>query len=238
MATAVHKTRRVNFGSTSGLRTKQLLDANNNAVEVSDLVTIAGAGSGAITPVGVASTGRDTTTDGVASGIAKVIGGRAAVGSADSASLTASNTETVLASVSIPANTIKQGSLVRVKFGIDVTANNSTTTLTTRVRLGPTTLTGSVLGSNVYDSAADDIVVGDVSLIAYDVPGATAACRAIGAIGGAAGGTGTQKVTGLGTGAAGGTIATNGALLLEVTGQWSANDANACKLVFFVVEII
>lgn len=182
--------------------------------------------------------GRQTTTDGVAAGIAKVMGGRANAWTADGSALTNSLAETVLASLSIPASTLKAGSRLRVRFMVSITADNGATTLTIRLRIGPTTLTGTVLlASTATDTSANHVCLGEFTLISLAAPGAGAACRGWGHFQepGAAGGAFKSAV--LGTGGAGANLATNGALLLEVTGQWSAADANSCAATYFDVEI-
>lgn len=187
---------------------------------------------------GGAFTSRLTTTDGVASGTARVVGGRAYSNTASGSSLTNSNSETVLGSYTIPASTLKAGSVLRVRALVSVTADNSTTTLTVRLRIGPTTLIGTALiATTATDTSANHIVTLDYNLLALAAPGASAACRGCGYFQepGAAGG--AFKTAVLGTGGAGANLATNGALLLEVTGQWSAADANACQLEMLTVHI-
>lgn len=182
---------------------------------------------------------RLTTTDGVTSGTARIIGGRATAFTADGTALTNSTTETVLASYSIPASTLKAGSALRVRFMVSVTADAGATTLTVRLRLGATTLTGTALiTTTATDTSANHICVGEFYLISQAAPGATAACRGWGNFQepGAAGG--AFKTAVLGTGGVGATFATNGVLLLECTGQWSAADANSCLATYFNVEIL
>lgn len=170
---------------------------------------------------------RLTTTDGVASGTAKVVGGLLSSMTAAGSALTNSNTETVLGSVTIPANTIKLGTVVQIRYQGIVTADNGATTLTVRLRVGATTLTGTAIISHAAtDTSANHIFTGFCELVGRAAPGATAACVAKthyndpGAAGAAvkAGFMGSTN------------FATNGALLVEVTGQWSAADANSCRL--------
>lgn len=186
----------------------------------------------------IAANGRITTTDGVLNGTPRVVGGRAYSNTASGTSLTNSTTETVLGSYTLPANTLKAGSVLRVRALARVTANNSTTTLTVRLRIGPTTLTGTALiATTATDTSVNDVVVLDYTLLALAAPGASVACRGCGYFSepGAAGG--AFKTAVLGTGGVGANLATNGALKLEVTGQWSAADANACQLEILTVSI-
>lgn len=193
---------------------------------------------GGVTATGaVTSTGAVTTTQGVSSGTALVVGGRGDSFTADGSSLTGTTSETVLKSKSIPANTLASGRRLRVWFLVRVTADAGATTLTVRLRLGPTTLTGTALiASTAVDTSADHICCGWFTLTAQAAAGATAACRGFGSFQqpGAAGGNMVSAV--LGTGGVGANFATNGALLLELTGQWSAADANACLATDWDVE--
>lgn len=159
---------------------------------------------------------------------------RVSSNTAAGSSLTNNTTETVLGSYVIPASAWVSGGVLRFRAKVKVTANNSTTTLTVRVRLGATTLTGTVLwASTATDTAANDIAIVEGELIARATPGASVAVEGCGlyadlAAAGAAVKTWTLDAT---------NFATNGALRLEVTGQWSAADANACQLEHLVVEM-
>lgn len=177
---------------------------------------------------------RLTTTDGVASGTARVVGGRAYSNTAAGSSHTNSTSEVVLGSYSVPANTLKAGSTMRVRWKAKVTANASTTTLTVRLRIGPTTLTGTVMvATAAVDTSANDIATGWVELISRAAPGASVAVEGVGYYSDPAAAGGTMKVASLDAT----NLATNGALLVEVTGQWSAADANAVQLEHLSVEI-
>ena len=142
-------------------------------------------------------------------------------------SLTNSATETVLGSVSIPASSLVQGAILRFRAKVKVTANNSTTTLTVRARLGATTLTGTALWtSEATDTSANDIVTVEGELIARAAPAASAAIEGVGTYTEPAAAGAAVKAWTLDAA----NFATNGALLLEITGEWSAADANACQL--------
>ena len=125
------------------------------------------------------------------------------------------------------ANTIKAGTVVQIRYQGIVTADNGATTLTVRLRVGTTTLTGTAIISHAAtDTSANHIFTGFCELVGRAAPGAAAACVAKthyndpGAAGAAvkAGFMGSTN------------FATNGALLVEVTGAWSAADANSCRL--------
>lgn len=176
-----------------------------------------------------------TTTDGVASGTARKIGGVAACITAAGTSHTGSTDEAVLASYSIPANTIKLGTVVRCRFLARVTADNGATTLTGRLRLGTTTLTGTeLIVSSAVDTSSGHIFEGEFVLVGRAAPGAAAAVVGCGSFAdpGAAGG--TRITANLNST----NFATNGALRLELTADWSAADANAVQAEIFVVEVI
>lgn len=114
-----------------------------------------------------AFTGRLTTTDGVASGTAKTIGGLAYNAVADSTAITSTATETVFdASYAIPANTLKAGTLVKIRWAGIVTAANGTDTGIFKGYLATNTTAGSVAGtafvtSSTTDMTANDIVEGE-----------------------------------------------------------------------------
>ena len=176
-----------------------------------------------------AFTGRVTTTDGVTAGTAKTVGGLASAATAAGTALTNSNTETVLGSVTLPANTVKAGTGVKIRYQVVATATNSTDTLQLKLRIGPTTLTGTaVVTTTAVDVTNNDIATADIEFVGRAAPGAAAACVAFsnynnpGAAGTAAQVTGYMGST---------NFATNGALLVEVTGTWSvANAGNSCRL--------
>lgn len=175
-----------------------------------------------------------TTTDGVASGTARRIGGVASRIVADGTAHTSSTDEAVLASYEIPANTLKAGTVVKVRWSARVTADNAGTTLTGRLRLGATTLTGTELVvTSAVDTSANHLFVGEYLIQAREAPGAASAVVGVGMH--ALGAAGSNMVSaGLATTA----LATNGALKLEVTGDWSAADANSVRAEVFVVEVV
>lgn len=149
-------------------------------------------------------------------------------------SLTGTTDETVLGSVTIPANALVKGSVIRAWFLVRVTNQASSTNLTTRVRLGGTTLTGTVLLLNLATGPANTArMAGAMELVVRDDPGATVAITGHGDYNSAA--------------AAGAAVlralldptnfATNAALLFEVTGEWAGADASACQLEQLTLEV-
>lgn len=147
--------------------------------------------------------------------------------------LTGSLAETVLASVTIPANKLNKGTVLRFKYQGEVTATTGATTLTIKARLGATTLTGTTLISGTATSTAANLIFsGEMDLIARAEPSAASAIVGHGLFcEPTAAGAVTPKQARLATT----DFATNGALLLEITGTWSAADANSCRVDIFDV---
>lgn len=148
--------------------------------------------------------------------------------------LTNNATEKVLASATVAANSIKAGTRVVIEGKCRVTADAGATTLTPRLRIGPTTLTGTaVLSGTATDTAAADIFWFRFVLTGRAAPDATASCVGTGqfnqlAAAGNAVVTASLNAT---------NFATNGALLVELTGQWSAADGNSVQAEEFSVDI-
>lgn len=185
---------------------------------------------------GTDSTGRVTTTDGVASGTARVVGGRAysAILATDNllASAGASAHVDHSQTYSIPANTLKANSVLRIRYQVSVTNDSGTDTLETKLYIGGTTL----MTTTAFDpSAATDFVIGEFTLVARAAPGGTASCV----------GCGTWVTSDTGVIISGGAImaatnlATNGALVVKVSSKWSATTASTnARLEILNVEIL
>lgn len=149
--------------------------------------------------------------------------------------------ETVLASYTIPANTLKAGTRLTVQWMNRVTADAGATTLTTRLRLGPTTLTGTLLANTAaIDTGAAWGSTGNYTVVSRAAPSAASACVGTGFItqfanlnAGAATGAGTGSALIVPT-----NFATNGPLLLELTAQWGAVDANSVQCEIFNVTVM
>jgi hypothetical protein len=146
--------------------------------------------------------------------------------------LTNSTTETVLGSYEIPANGLQAGKVYQLSGAVVATATNSTDTLRIRVRVGPTTLTGTV----VADSAAVDVANGDV--VAWNLTatvrntGSTSVvlvsgfCSAPGAEGTATARVAFESLS----------LDSTVAQKIEATGVWSvANAGNSCRCDSFIV---
>lgn len=147
--------------------------------------------------------------------------------------LTNSTAETVLGSYEIPANGLQAGKVYHLSGAVVATATNSTDTLRIRVRVGPTTLTGTV----VADSGAVDVANGDV--VAWSLTatvrntGSTSVvivsgfCSAPGAEGTATARVAFESLS----------IDSAVAQKIEATGVWSvANAGNSCRCDAFTVS--
>jgi len=142
---------------------------------------------------------------------------------ADGTEHTNSTDEAVLASYTVKSNTFQKGKIIRITFMARVTDNNSTDTLTCKVRIGATTLTGTaVITTSAVDVADDDVCVGWVEFICRDNPSTTAAIIAYGqcndpdASGQAAESYASAQLS----------LDTTADLLIELTGDWSVAHAD------------
>lgn len=186
------------------------------------------AGVGALSAAAAAAfTATVTTTDGVAGGDARKVGGLLSAKTSDT-TLTNSTTETILGTYSVPANTLKAGTVLRCRGSVRVTADSGATTLTLRVKLGGTT----VYQHASLDTAANDVFVFDFEITSRAAPSASSSVAVEGEC--------VQTLAGLGGvkpfAVAPANYATNGALALSITGQWSAADANSCVCENFTVR--
>jgi len=176
------------------------------------------------------ATKRLTTTDGVASGTARVVGGRAA---SDTSLPTATNTVNTILPIgsgyTIPANTLKTGSKVVVYAHYEVTTSAGATTLTFTLTLG---------GATVQATSAVDTSLHDKGWMRFEFMCGTAGAGA--------------KIYGSGTyidpagttvktfhTASGGTsLDTTSAQVVLPNATWSANGSdNVVTLDAFTVEI-
>lgn len=166
-------------------------------------------------------------------GIIRLIAIAIAAGTA----LTNSTTETRLntaAQATIPKYTLRAGKRIGLRACVRATATNSTDTLQVRVRIGGTTLTGTVVAdTGAVDVANNDMCVFDLEIV----------CRTDGT-------TGTLLVSGLSTilGAEGtvtsraafealSNVNTEADLLVEITGVWSvANAGDSCQLEQYILQ--
>lgn len=175
--------------------------------------------------------GRTTVRDGVAGGDDRVVGGRAS--SAAGVAVHDSAAEAVSASYTIPANTLKAGSVVKVRGRLTATATVGTDTLQFKLRLGGVTLTGTALiTGTATDVANADQGVFEFALFVAAAPGAAVAIVGYGQYTDPAGT--TWKLATL----ASTNFATNAALLLEATLKWSTANANSGLVDWLEVEVL
>lgn len=91
-----------------------------------------------------------------------VIAGLTAAGTA----LSNSTTETALASITIPANSLVPGSVIRIKYQGIATLTNSTDTLAVKLYLGPTGIGDTTLISHAAtDVANNDVFSGEYEIV-------------------------------------------------------------------------
>ena len=182
--------------------------------------------------------GQIRSRDGVVGGTLKVVGGRASSNVAASSAITNTTTETVFdEEASLPANTLKAGTVVRIWYQGIATATNSTDTLIIKLIIDGTASTTDgtdVITTNAIDVADNDIFVGCFTLI----------CRTPGAAGTVVGfgqyqdpdaaDTTLQKAAFL----ASTVVDTTAATPIKVSAEWSvANAGNSCRLDVLAVEV-
>ncbi len=214
--------------SQAAARTYTIPDAGASAsfVMTEGAQTVAGAKS---------MTGRLTTTDGVASGTARVVGGRAysAVSATDNllASAGASAHVDFAQTYSIPANTLNANSVTKIKGSVAVTDASGTDTLEVKVYIGGTTL----MTTTAFDpNGATDFVNFEFDLVSRGAAGAAVSHVGMGRWVTSDGGTLTHGAAIL----APTNLATNGALVVKVSAKWSATTANTnARLEMFNVEV-
>lgn len=146
--------------------------------------------------------------------------------------LTASSTETVLTSATLKAYSLQPGKVYRVHAAVLATATNATDTLTVRIRVGPTTLTGTAVASTgAVDVANSDVAVADLHMVVRDADSASVVLVSGSASVLGAEGTATMR-------AAFESLSLDNAAdqLIEVTGQWSSTSAsNSCRADAFLL---
>lgn len=180
-------------------------------------------------------TGRQTTTDGVTNGTARVIGGRATANVSASDTVTAVTSNGAFVSFAqtyvVPANTLKQGSVLKVRALISVNDASGTVTLTCNIRIGGTSL---IATTAVDPGATTDFHLLEFEFTARAAPAASASCV----------GAGVWRTNTGGTNVVGSALlaatnfATNGDLTLDVQAKWSASNANtSARLEMLNVEI-
>lgn len=155
---------------------------------------------------------------------------------APSTAITNTTSETAFdTSYAIPANVLKPGSLIKVRFQGIATATNSTDTLLIRLRIGGLAGTVLLLGT-ATDVANNNIFAGEWEGIVRTV-GSSGTIVGVGTHTEvpAASGTAVHDITEI---LASTTIDTTAAQTVNATATWSvANAGNSCRMDFFRVEV-
>ena len=174
---------------------------------------------------GIGAAARLTTTDGVGAGTARVVGGLAAgiVASATSVDPAGGGDapEAVVSTHTIPANTIKAGTTVRMDFAYRITVGATVETLVTRIRLGG--LGGTIIAASTSADPATGSGSGYAILKGRVAPAAVAAVVHFGVIKNFAAAGADSTVVQEGPTLT--NFATNGALDLVLTADWAAAEA-------------
>lgn len=166
---------------------------------------------------------------------AKVFGRLLYSNTAASSAVTNTSSETLFStSYTLPANMLKAGSLLRVRYQGIATATNSTNTLAVKLYIGGTGGT-ALLASGATDVANNDIFCGEFDLICRTVGASgTMVGRGIHATTLAASGTASPVYAILGST----TINTTTSKVIGVSATWSvANAGNSCRLDMLTVEL-
>lgn len=178
-----------------------------------------------------AITSEKTTTQGIVDGTPLIIGGR---GADASGGTTVTNTaaETASRTYIIPAGTLTQGRVLRVKFGVRAVSTNANDTMQVRLRLGGVGGT-ALITTTAVDVSNNDNVVGEFRFTAAAAPGVAVAVNGVGSCSNPFAGGGAQLSAYL----APTNFNTSIDLDLVVTIQWSApNVGNQAICEFFDVE--
>lgn len=156
---------------------------------------------------------------------------------AASAALTASDTATNFDKAgTIPANFLRPGDVIRVRWQGIATATNSTDTLRSRLMLG----TVAVVTQAAVDVANNDVFQGEATIIvrAIGASGAIVAAATSPVIG-AAKQDGTSSITARSEFLASTAVDTTAALTVAIEGKWSSTNAgNSCRLDMIHVEVV
>ena len=149
---------------------------------------------------------------------------------AASSAVTNTTTETTMHSVSIPADTLRAGMVLRIRAQGIATATNSTDTLTIKVKLGSTV----VCATAAVDVANNDVWVLDTE-VTIRTEGASGTLVAAGLAVLGVEGTATARADMLASTA----VDTTAAITVAVTATWSvASASNSCRNDVFNVEIV
>jgi hypothetical protein len=132
--------------------------------------------------------------------------------------VTNTTTETAIGSHTLPANTIKAGTTVRIRGSFRVTGNAAADTVVVKIKIGST----AIMTSASLAMVANDVAIYEAAITGYAAPGAAAAVVTSSMMLVTVGGTASQKPQAT----ASANYATNGTLALSATVQWSAASAS------------
>jgi len=186
--------------------------------------------TGTLTAVAGIFTGRLTTTDGVTSGDARIVGGNVHT-KVTATTISNSAVEGTFASHTLPANMLKAGTTLRVRGSVRVTGNAAADTLLFKLRLGGT----AIVTTTAVAMVANDVARFDFMITSREAPGGTSEVAAEGNV--------TISVAGVhatkGYVLAPADYATNGALAVDLRGTWSAASASDIAICeSFVVDVV
>lgn len=198
-------------------------DTTPFAVQVFDGAGSLKAGGSSQSIADLTGTGRFTTTDGVASGTARIVGGQIKAGIATTDTLLASAGASAAVDFAttcvIPANTFKAGTVLRVRVMVRVSDASGSDTLTVALLLGSTSL---IATTAVNPGAATDLHILEFEITSRAAPSAASAL-----VGSGRWITNTGGTIAHGTGLLASTnFATNAALTLKAQGTWSSTTAS------------
>jgi len=154
--------------------------------------------------------------------------GRIAVSTAASTAISNTASETTFdnASVTIPANSLQAGDIIRGRFQVIATATNSTDTLLVKVKLGSNILASSP----TVDVSNNDIVWVDLELVVRSIGASGAVISAAMAFNGTPAAAASAADIPAASNLASTTVDTTGDLTLSLTATWSvASSSNSCR---------
>ena len=157
------------------------------------------------------------------------------VNTAASTAITASSTETAFSTnYTIPANSLRAGSVIKVRFQGIATATNSTDTLTIKLYIGGLTGT-AIFTSTATDATNNDIFAGE-GIIVIRTIGSSGTFVASGSYTKVEGASGTASRVDFITAST--EIDTTTSKLVTASGTWSSTNAgNSCRMDIFSVEV-
>lgn len=211
-----------NTGSRTSATWTAVSGTTVTAMTITTLTTSNISGGGST----IALTDRMTTTDGVASGTARVIGGLAYSNVAASTTVGATSVETLFdVNYTIPANTLKAGTVVKVRYVGFGVAGSGTDTLAHKLYIGGSGGT-AIISSAAAQLATNATFTGECDIVCRTA-GTTGTIVAFGTYKqSSAEGTMTVKDDYL----ASTTLNTTANQALVVTGTWNTTNATSARL--------